>query len=366
MYIISPSFSVCRLPPAASQLPKNQSLPKSKMLPLGNVSTSSLKLLWVVSVASFSPPTSPSTPHYHLTSTSIGIGVAGGGDGCDQDGSGGFSSCSFYPIELISTNHTSYVCTVSIDGGDDISRVVLKNVQPSSWQATKSGYGLVLSYSPSDIADESWKDLSHIDIRLGDWADYHTIDSKSNDETETRIRWMACARQTRYWTGPAFGGCTSNSSKHTSNSENFIPLDTQFLLVEWGEKKKKDSTIEPQMYALVLPLVDGSFRTSLQSERDAVGSKAKDSDTLVCHIDSFDDTVHFSSLATDPLQLRSVYILVGSNPYDMLKQGFRDVADELQTFNTLDRKQVSGMVNQFGWCSWDAFCEYIAILSSVC
>ncbi|EED96566.1 glycosyl hydrolase, partial [Thalassiosira pseudonana CCMP1335] len=169
------------------------------------------------------------------------------------------------------------------------------------------------------------------------------------------IRWMACARQTRYWTGPAFGGCTSNSSKHTTNSENFIPLDTQFLLVEWGEKKKKDSTIEPQMYALVLPLVDGSFRTSLQSERDAVGSKAKDSDTLVCHIDSFDDTVHFSSLATDPLQLRSVYILVGSNPYDMLKQGFRDVADELQTFNTLDRKQVSGMVNQFGWCSWDAF-----------
>eukprot|EP00970_Alexandrium_tamarense_P003650 scaffold574_cov110-Alexandrium_tamarense.AAC.1 len=97
------------------------------MLPLGKVSTSSLKLLWVVSVASFSPPTSPSTPHYHLTSTSIGIGVAGGGDGCDQDGSGGFSPCSFYPIELISTNHTCYVCTVSIDGSDDISRVVLKN-----------------------------------------------------------------------------------------------------------------------------------------------------------------------------------------------------------------------------------------------
>ena len=164
IFVVPPSLSAACRPPPPNNSRKTSHFPDHhEMLPFGKVSTSSLMLLWVVSVASFSPPTSPSTPHYHLTSTSIGIGVAGGGDGCDQDGSGGFSSCSFYPIELISTNHTSYVCTVSIDGGDGISRVVLKNVQPSSWQATKSGYGLVLSYSPSDIADESWKDLSHID-----------------------------------------------------------------------------------------------------------------------------------------------------------------------------------------------------------
>jgi len=65
-----------------------------------------------------------------------------------------------------------------------------------------------------------------------------------------------------------------------------------------------------------------------------------------------DEDVYFTS---QQKPVRAVYIIVGSDPYQLLKQGFRDVADELQTFETLDRKQIPSMVDQFGWCTWDAF-----------
>jgi len=62
-------------------------------------------------------------------------------------------------------------------------------------------------------------------------------------------RVLACARCTRYWMAPAVGGCAAD-----------VPLDTQFLLVELGDG---DDDAEPQSYALLLPLVDRTARSSV-------------------------------------------------------------------------------------------------------
>jgi len=134
-----------------------------------------------------------------------------------------------------------------------------------------------------------------------------------------------------------------------SKASKCLPLDTQFLLTE--QKRGQTTT-----YTLILPLVDGNFRSSLKSGRDARrkslhnNKRSTKKHSVVCHIDSLDEDVYFKQMP-----VRAVYIIVGSDPYQLLKQGFRDVADELQTFETLDRKQIPEMVDQFGWCTWDAF-----------
>ena len=314
-----------------------------------------------------------------------------------------------------------------------VSRTIVENMERNVWSShsSKSGSGgLFLWYAPTNLnattskddgatfQDESWKDVSNVDLRFGDWAigntsyAFHQSEEEKNNEigtgtmVEGSVRWLACARQTRYWMGPAFGGKTfpinpENSARKrgkgaANKNKNCLPFDTQFLLVELGETKQnlqeQKKSIEPKMYALVLPLVDGKFRSSLQSGRDTAKftnrkrrrlwdkvfnrntrneNNDTTDDTIFCHIDSMDDEVHFSALlgessspsstGLDPNKndklVRAMYVIVGSNPYKLLKQGFRDVADELQTFNTLDRKQIPSMVDDFGWCTWDAFCE---------
>jgi raffinose synthase len=175
-----------------------------------------------------------------------------------------------------------------------------------------------------------------VDVKLGDWPINHR--NKGEDE----VKWLACARQTRYWMGPSF----------QTHQNRCIPIETQFLL---AEQKQAQSTL----YTLILPLVDEKFRSSLQSGKDTlrknICGKKKDikKKSIVCHIDSFDEDVHFGSI--EEKVIRAVYIIAGSDPFQIIKQGFREVADELKTFETLDRKQLPPIVDEFAWCTWDAF-----------
>lgn len=134
-------------------------------------------------------------------------------------------------------------------------------------------------------------------------------------------RLLACARVNRYWMGPAFG-----------TSAKDIPLDTQFLLVELAENGP---------YALILPLVDAGFRATLQASDK---SKLK----VICYSESGDKSVCCSGML-------ALHVSVGTDPFALLKQGFRQVADGTKTFQTLDRKLIPPSVNDFGWCTWDAF-----------
>lgn len=134
---------------------------------------------------------------------------------------------------------------------------------------------------------------------------------------------LACARLTRYWMGPAFGTSTSD-----------IPLDTQFLLVEI----EKDG-----QYALFLPLVDDGFRASLE-----YGGKNNEI-KVVCYSESGD------ACTTSEAGMRTLYVAVGSDPFALLKKGFQQVSDTTGTFRTLSQKQIPKTVDDFGWCTWDAF-----------
>lgn len=134
-------------------------------------------------------------------------------------------------------------------------------------------------------------------------------------------RLLACARVNRYWMGPAFGTC-----------EKDIPLDTQFLLVELKEGGP---------YALMLPMVDAGFRATLQSA-------TKNHLQVACFSESGD-----KSLSTDGML--ALHVSVGADPFLLLKQAFRQVADGTGAFQTLDRKEIPASVDDFGWCTWDAF-----------
>ena len=131
-------------------------------------------------------------------------------------------------------------------------------------------------------------------------------------------RLLACARVTRYWMGPAFG----------SNAKD-VPLDTQFLLLE----------VKEGIYALLLPLLDGDFRASLCGNHQ---------NELICHEDSGDESVLTSGT-------RALYLAVENDPYKLLKESFAAVAKETSTFATLDSKALPPNVDEFGWCTWDAF-----------
>jgi raffinose synthase len=153
----------------------------------------------------------------------------------------------------------------------------------------------------------------------------HSKDSSEHQLTLGSLvschRLLACARVNRYWMGPAFG-----------TSAKDIPLDTQFLLVELAENGP---------YALILPLVDAGFRATLQASDK---SKLK----VICYSESGDKSVCCKGML-------ALHVSVGTDPYALLKQGFRQVADETKTFETLDRKLIPPSVNDFGWCTWDAF-----------
>ena len=111
-----------------------------------------------------------------------------------------------------------------------------------------------------------------------------------------------------------------------------IPFDTQFLLIEIEEDEN---------YALMLPMVDNGFRAFLHY--------GDDSDIeIICAAESGDAAVASK-------EMRALYVAVGDNPFDLIKKSFADVAETTGTFQTLDEKKLPPSVDDFGWCTWDAF-----------
>jgi raffinose synthase len=112
-----------------------------------------------------------------------------------------------------------------------------------------------------------------------------------------------------------------------------IPFDTQFLLIEIEED---------QQYALMLPLVDNGFRASLSHNAGANRIE------VVCAAESGDAAVTCTGM-------RALYVAVGADPFQLVREGFANVAEATGTFETLENKQIPPSVNDFGWCTWDAF-----------
>lgn len=127
-----------------------------------------------------------------------------------------------------------------------------------------------------------------------------------------------------------------------------IPLETQFLLLETKEGSHLSSDAaggggedeNKIVYTVFLPLIEGLFKASLQ------GNAA---DELELCLESGDfDTV--GSTFT-----HSVYISCGTDPFSTIQDAIKAVKLHLKTFRLRHEKKLPGIVDYFGWCTWDAF-----------
>ncbi|KAJ4792602.1 Raffinose synthase family protein [Rhynchospora pubera] len=143
----------------------------------------------------------------------------------------------------------------------------------------------------------------------------------------TDVRFLSCFRFKLWWMAQKMG---------SKGSE--IPHETQFLLLE----SKPTSDQEDELYTVFLPLVEGPFRASLQGNTN---------DDLELCIESGDvDTLSASF---------SHAIFVGtakkSDPFEAISGAVAAVKSHLKTFRTRAEKKLPGIVDYFGWCTWDAF-----------
>ncbi|KAL3583137.1 hypothetical protein D5086_014198 [Populus alba] len=109
--------------------------------------------------------------------------------------------------------------------------------------------------------------------------------------------------------------------------------ETQMVMLD-----KSDDSGRP--YVLLLPLLEGPFRASLQPGDD----------------DNVDVCVESGSTKVCGAGFRSVvYMHAGDDPFNLVKEAMKVVRMHLGTFKLLEEKTPPGIVDKFGWCTWDAF-----------
>ncbi|KAJ1378194.1 Glycosyl hydrolases 36 [Sesbania bispinosa] len=136
------------------------------------------------------------------------------------------------------------------------------------------------------------------------------------------IRFMSIFRFKVWWTTHWVG-----SNGHELEHE------TQMLILD-----KNDSLGRP--YVLLLPIIEGSFRASLQPGLD----------------DYVDMCVESGSTRVCGSSFRScLYIHAGDDPFRLVKEAMKVIRVHLGSFKLLEEKTPPCIVDKFGWCTWDAF-----------
>ena len=106
-------------------------------------------------------------------------------------------------------------------------------------------------------------------------------------------------------------------------------MPAQFLLFELG----------PDAYALVLPLVSGDFRASVRGKGEQ----------LLVQLQSGDPDVRATRVED------ALLVAAGDDPYALVDEALRAAAERLGTFGVGAQKKAPKELDQFGWCTWDAF-----------
>ncbi|XP_023927659.2 probable galactinol--sucrose galactosyltransferase 6 isoform X1 [Quercus suber] len=152
--------------------------------------------------------------------------------------------------------------------------------------------------------------------------------------TLREVRFMSCFRFKLWWMAQKMG-----------DKGRDIPLETQFLLVETKDGSHLDENEENQVvYTVFLPLIEGSFRAVLQGN---------DRDELELCLESGDVDTKASSFT------HSVFISAGTDPFATITDAIRAVKSHLKTFRQRHEKKLPGIVDYFGWCTWDAFYQEV-------
>ncbi|KAF8654475.1 hypothetical protein HU200_061665 [Digitaria exilis] len=131
-------------------------------------------------------------------------------------------------------------------------------------------------------------------------------------------------------------------TQRMGSSGRDIPFETQFLIVEGteGSQFTGDSTEQPVVYTVFLPILEGSFRAVLQGNAD---------DELEICLESGDPDVE----SFEGTHL--VFVGAGSDPFEVITSSVKAVERHLQTFSHREKKKMPDILNWFGWCTWDAF-----------
>ncbi|KAL6223391.1 hypothetical protein ACLB2K_006778 [Fragaria x ananassa] len=121
------------------------------------------------------------------------------------------------------------------------------------------------------------------------------------------------------------------STMWVGNSGSNLQMETQWVLLDVPEIKS---------YVIIIPLIEGSFRSALHP--------GSDDHVMIC-AESGSSAVkasHFGAVA---------YVHASDNPYNLMKEAYSALRVHLNTFRLLEEKTVPNLVNKFGWCTWDAF-----------
>ena len=136
-------------------------------------------------------------------------------------------------------------------------------------------------------------------------------------------RFTACHRYEPYWMKPAAGARTSE-----------IPAETQSLLAR----------LRTGGWLLVVPLIGDLFRFSLR------GNKGETLDLVGETGDAF--APGHGGLAA--------YVAAGDDPFALARSGAESVARRLGWGRLRQEKALPDFVDQFGWCTWDAFYQDVS------
>ncbi|KAL3748129.1 hypothetical protein ACJRO7_009370 [Eucalyptus globulus] len=154
-------------------------------------------------------------------------------------------------------------------------------------------------------------------------------------------RFLSLFRFKLWWMIPTFGDAASK-----------VPVDTQMLLLEAREASAPasgtnvtgDEDANEIFYVIILPVLDGPFRTSLQGT---------DVDTLQFCAESGDPNVQTSKFS------EAVLINTDTNPFDLIKKSIRILEKHKGTFSCIEHKKLPAQIDLFGWSTWDAFYDAV-------
>ncbi|KAL6652516.1 hypothetical protein ACP70R_011441 [Stipagrostis hirtigluma subsp. patula] len=149
-------------------------------------------------------------------------------------------------------------------------------------------------------------------------------------------RWLSLFRFKIWWMVPATGAGAAA-----------VPAETQMLLLESRNSAGPAAAAEEgsAMYALMLPVLDGGFRASLQGSPE---------DELQFCFESGDPEVQTME-AVD-----AVFINSGDNPFKLLKESIKLLSKIKGTFSHIEDKEIPANLDWFGWCTWDAFYKAVS------
>lgn len=103
-----------------------------------------------------------------------------------------------------------------------------------------------------------------------------------------------------------------------------------------------DRSDQGRPFVLLLPILEGAFRCSLRPGGDG-------DDTVAMWVESGSTCVRASRFRS------CLYVQVGEDPYSLVKDAMKAVKLSLGTFKLLEEKTPPGIMDKFGWCTWDAF-----------